>query len=281
MTNPAVSPASTAEQMVALLNPMSEKQSALRTSLIPGIMWALERNLRHGRPDCAIFELGRVFSPRGSGEQPEEVLMVVGAAMGKVAADHWATSGTTSDFFYLKGLVESLLSELQCDDVGFQEGTHPALSERATAEVRVGGEACGFVGEVNKSVRERFDVPEPVLLFELDLESLRLFTGAPRLHEPIPKFPPSRRDLAIVVAEHVQAKDLTALIRSTGGELIDDVNIFDLYRGHQVPSGMKSLAFSIKYLASDRTLTDEDVNRLHQRIVEALVVRFHARLREE
>ncbi len=273
--------AGSSDQMVTLINPMSEKQNALRASLIPGIMWTLERNLRYGRSDCAIFEVGRVFAPRNSGEQPHEVLMVVGAVMGNVTADHWQTPGTKGDFFYLKGLVESLLGELQCQDVRFRKGSHPTLSEKAAAEVCAGDKTCGFIGEVSKKVRERFAIADPVFLFELDLDSLRPFTAVRRLHEPIPKFPPSRRDLAVIVADHLQAEDLTTLIRSAGGELVSDVTIFDLYRGHQVPTDMKSLAFSIKYLASDRTLTDEEVNKLHQKITEALVVKFHARVREQ
>ncbi len=269
------------DQMVALLNPMSEKQGSLRASLIPGIIRTLERNLRHGRSDCTIFEIGRVFAARSPGEQPDEMLMVAGAAMGNVTAHHWDTPGTAVDFFYLKGIVESLLNGLLCRDIGFRKGSHPALSENATAEICVGDNTCGSIGEVRKAVLQRFNIEEPAVLFELDLDSLRPHTGTPRSHEPIPKFPPSRRDLAVIVADHVQAEDLTALVRNTGGHLLRDVTLFDLYRGPQVPPGMKNIAFSIKYLASDRTLTDEEVNALHQKIVEALVVKFHARLREE
>jgi phenylalanyl-tRNA synthetase beta chain len=269
------------DQMVALLNPMSEKQNSLRASLIPGIMRVLERNSRHGRFDCTIFEIGRVFASRSPGEQPDEILMVAGAVTGKVTADHWTSPGAKPDFFYMKGIVESLLNELQCRDVTFRTGSHPALSESATAEIWAGDKACGSIGEVSKTVLQRFDIEEQTFLFELDLDSLRLLIDTPRFHEPIPKFPPSRRDLAVIVADHVQAEDLTTLIRTAGGELVDDITLFDLYRGPQVPDGMKSIAFSVKYLASDRTLTDEEVNELHQKIVEALVVKFHARLREE
>jgi len=273
--------ASPSHQMVALLNPLSENQNSLRASLIPGIMWTLERNLRYGQSDCALFEIGRVFAARDAGEQPDETLMVAGASMGKVTSDHWDTPGTKTDFFHVKGIVESLLNKLQCPRVTFRKGSHPALSETATAEIWAGDTACGSLGELSRTVLHRFDIEEPVFLFELDLHSVQSLTGVPRLHEPIPKFPPSGRDLAVIVADHVQAEDLTALIRSTGGDLVGDVTLFDLYRGPQVPAGMRSIAFSIKYLASDRTLTDKEVNRLHQKIVEALVVKFHARLREE
>jgi phenylalanyl-tRNA synthetase beta chain len=269
------------DQMVALINPMSEKQGSLRTSLIPGIIRTLERNLRYGRSDCTIFEIGRVFAARGSGQQPDEIFMVAAAAMGNVTAHHWDTPETAVDFFYLKGIVESLLNKLLCRDIAFRKGSHPALSENATAEIWVGDKACGSIGELRKTVLQCFDIEQPAFLFELDLDSLRPFTGALRSHEPIPKFPPSRRDLAVIVADHVQAEDLITLVRNAGGDLVRDVTLFDLYRGSQVPAGMKSIAFSIKYLALDRTLTDEEVNALHHKIVQALVVKFHARVREE
>jgi len=138
----------------------------------------------------------------------------------------------------------------------------------------------GFIGEVNDAVLNRFGVGEPVFICELNLEALRPVSGVRPLHQPLPKYPSSGRDLAIIVAEQVRAQDLIALIRTTGGDIVSDVTVFDVYRGSQVPQGMKSLAFSIEYLAPDKTLTDEEVNNLHDRITEALAVKFHARVRE-
>ena len=268
------------DNMVTLVNPMSEKQNALRVSLIPGIMRSLQRNLRYGRADCTMFEIGTMFTPRNPGEQPEETLAVVGVCMGQTIPGYWRAGGTKSDFFYVKGIVDALLYELGCLEVTFQNGDHPALSEKATAEIRVAGTPCGFAGEVKKEVRERFDVEEPVFLFELNLTDLGPLTGFRRIHKPLPRFPASGRDLAVIVAEHVRARDLLDAIRAAGGDLVEEVTIFDVYRGPQVPSGMKSLAFSLKYLAQDRTLTDEEVNKLHEHIIETLAVKFHARLRE-
>jgi phenylalanyl-tRNA synthetase beta chain len=206
--------------------------------------------------------------------------MVAGAVMGDVIAHHWQGAGTTGDFYYLKGVVAAVLSKLDCPEVSFQTGTHPALSEKVCAEICVGGTVSGFTGEVTEAVRDRFGVADPVFVFELNLDVLRPLAGVLTSHTPIPKFPSAGRDLAIIVAEQVRAQDLIALIRSAGGEIVRDVSVFDLYRGSQVPPGMKSLAFSITYLALDRTLTDEEVNRLHQKITEALAVKFHARVRE-
>jgi phenylalanyl-tRNA synthetase beta chain len=272
--------AGAADQMVTLMNPMTERQSALRASLIPGIMWTIERSVRRGRSDCKIFEVGKVFSPASTGAQPDETLMVAGAVMGEVIPHHWQVSETKSDFYYLKGIVVSLLRKLHCQDVSFQTGAHPALSEKACAEVCVGGAVLGFIGEVKEAVLHRFGVGEPVFIFELNLDALRPLSGVRPLHQPIPKYPSSGRDLAIIVAEQVRAQDLIALIRSTGGDIVSDVTVFDVYRGSQVSQGMKSLAFSIEYLAPDRTLTDEEVNKLHDKITEALAVKFHARVRE-
>ena len=186
--------------------------------------------------------------------------------MGEAIPHHWQVLENKSDFYYLKGIVVSLLRKLHCQDVSFQTGAQTALSEKACAEVCVGGAVLGFIGEIKEAVIHRFGVGEPVFIFELNLDALRPISGAHPLHQPIPKYPSSGRDLAI--------------IRSTGGDIVRDVTVFDVYRGSQVPQGMKSLAFSMEYLAPDRTLTDEEVNKLHDKITEALAVKFQARVRE-
>jgi phenylalanyl-tRNA synthetase beta chain len=269
-----------AEQMTNLMNPMSEKQTALRLSLIPGVMRTLERNLRRGRADCAIFEVGRTFAPPAAGAKPSEILMTAGAIVGNVTPPYWQDAVAERDFYYLKGIVNTFLHKLRCHGIAFQTGHHPALSDKACAEISVGKTACGFLGEVRETVCDRFGIGETVFLFELNLDILRPLSGMPPVYQPLPRFPSSARDIALVVAEHVQAEDLMALMRSRGGELVDIVTLFDVYRGPQVPAGMKSLAFSINYRAPDRTLTDQEVNALHNQITEALAVKFHARVRE-
>ena len=139
---------------------------------------------------------------------------------------------------------------------------------------------CGVVGEIKELVRANFDIDEPVFLFELDLEALSKTQGVQKTYEPIPKFPASGRDLAVVVSEDVPVRDLIDLIRDTGEELLNAVTVFDVYRGEQVPSGMKSVAFSMTYLSPDRTLTDQEVTILHESIIEALAIKFSARLRD-
>jgi len=268
------------EQMTTLVNPMSEKQNALRMSLIPGILRTLERNLRRGRSDCAVFEVGRTFAPPTSGRKPREVLIAAGAVVGDIGPRYWQAAGTKRDFYYLKGIVATFLHKLRCAAIAFQTGRHPTLSEKACAEISVNKTACGSLGEIRETVRDRFGIGETVFLFELNLDVLRPLVGTPPTHKSLPKFPSSTRDIALIVAEHVQAEDLTALMKSRGGDLVHDVTLFDVYRGPQVPAGMKSLAFSIEYLAPDRTLTDQEVNALHDKITEALAVKFHARVRE-
>jgi phenylalanyl-tRNA synthetase beta chain len=269
-----------AEQMTTLMNPMSEKQRALRMSLIPGIMRTLERNVRRGRADCALFEVGRTFAPPTTGHKPSEILMAAGAIVEDAVPRYWQGAGTRRDFYYLKGIVATLLHKLRCPGITFQTGRHPSLSDKACAEISVDRTACGFLGEIRESVRDRFGLGEKVFLFELNLDVLRPFTGRAPVHEPLPRFPSSGRDIALIVAEHVQAQDLMSLMKSRGGDLVHSLTLFDVYRGPQVPTGMKSLAFSIEYLAPDRTLTDEEVNALHDQITEALAVKFHARVRE-
>jgi phenylalanyl-tRNA synthetase beta chain len=187
---------------------------------------------------------------------------------------------TPVGFFDLKGVVEALTAALHLDGVGYEPDRHPALTPGRTARMMVSGQAVGWLGEVHPAVTEKFDLHgAPVLVAELDLAVLVAPVTERHVVTPVPIFPPVKEDLAVVVAEDVPAARVAAVIRTAGGSALAALSLFDVYRGEQIGAGKKSLAFSLTYLAPDRTLTDADAAKLRQRIVRALGDELGATLR--
>ena len=193
-------------------------------------------------------------------------------------------------FYDLKGVVETLLAGLglegtfeQCSQHRLFTAVHSAFHPGRCAQVSVEDDVVGVVGELHPLVREAFDLPaQPVGALELDLEALlaqAIAVGKVRTMRPIPRFPSVSQDLALVVDEGFAAQKVQEAIVEAGGRLLRRVELFDLYRGEQIPSGKKSLAYSLTYQAEDRTLTDDEVARVQERIVRRLAEELGAELR--
>jgi phenylalanyl-tRNA synthetase beta chain len=177
-------------------------------------------------------------------------------------------------------VVEALLAGLHLGGIAFEPAVHSTFAPGRTARALVEGEEVAILGEIHPEVRSAFDLPsEPVCLAELDLDALLARVPLTYRVAAVPRFPPALQDIALVVEERVSAADLTAVVRSAGGPLLAGVRLFDVYRGPQLPSGQKSLAFSLVFQAADRTLTDAEVEVEKRRIVEAVAGRLGARLR--
>jgi phenylalanyl-tRNA synthetase beta chain len=183
------------------------------------------------------------------------------------------------DFFDLKGVVEALLDRLAVDGT-FSPDEHDAFHPGRCAQMSVDGENVGVMGELHPLVREAFELPEqPICALEFDLEALLAPWGAPREMVPLSAHPPVYEDLAVVVDEGIPALRVRDLIKRAGVPLLRSVTLFDVYRGAQVGSDKKSLAYRLTYQAEDRTLTDEAVAQLRERIVSKLKEELGATLR--
>jgi len=276
MNLPADSPLRNA---VKLQNPLSEEHSVMRTLMLPGLLETLARNYSRRVQNGAIFELGCVYYPQPEGGLPEERQVLAAAAMGTAEAG-WNSPARKFDFFYLKGVLENLFSYLRTEKVSFHPETdNPSFHPGRTAWLEVGGKRLGVLGELHPDVVENFELPEHVVAFELDLELLLTVSGRPPVYTPLPKFPVVERDLAILVKQDIPAVEVTDAIWAAGGELLRSVALFDVYCGEQVPQGYRSMAFSLKYFAADRTLTDDEVAESITAIARALNQRFGAELR--
>lgn len=269
-----------AEPSVAVLNPLSADRAHLRRTLLPGLLRTARANLRFVER-VAIFEVGRVFHARPDQPLPAEPRRVAALLTGPREASTWLTHDARPlGFFDLKGVVEALLDRLHLTDVRWQRFEHPVLYPGRTARLVVSGAEVGLLGELHPATRAAFDLPDqPVVVMECDLDALLAGWGRAHAMTDISAQPPVYEDLAVVVDDAVPAAQVEVLIRQSGGKLLADVRLFDVYRGAQVPAGKKSLAYALTYQAPDRTLTDEDTRKVRARIVARLERELGAVLR--
>jgi phenylalanyl-tRNA synthetase beta chain len=267
------------ERAVRLANPPSADEPFLRTSLVPNLLKALSRNVSRGVRGATLFEVGRVFRLGTPDGTPVDEREFVAAALTGPAGEGVHSERRQLDCFDAKGMLEALMTGLGVEDwaVGGPAGRplHPARS----AEILIAGLPAGVMGEIHPGIAGRLDLPERVGVFELDVGILAPSAGRQRLFTDIPRFPPVRRDLAFVVDEETPAGAVAEALREAGGELVDQVVLFDVFAGDPIPAGKKNLAFSVDFRAPDRTLTDEEAERAVAAIVERLRRDFRAEFR--
>ena len=273
-------------KVVEIDNPLSIDQSVMRTTLIPCMLENVRWNLNHQVDDIKLFEIGRVFIPKGDDELPDEHETVAGVVSGKIGDGVWCDKARQADFFDIKGLVEILLNEFRIDEYTLERLNHPLFHPGQNAQIIIEQDVLGVFGEVHPKVLENYDIDQKVYVFEFDLETLfkhvKDDSQARRLsYQPLSAFPSIARDIAIIVDEGLSSEHATEIIRSAGGKLVKSIRLFDVYTGEQVPEGKKSLAWSIEYHSKDRTLTDEEVDAVHSKIIDRLEKEVDARLREE
>jgi len=267
---------------IPVLNPLSEEQGYMRTTLLSGLLETLRRNINRRSENLGIFELGKVYLPQGFPERsvlPEEK-WILGIALRGVLVSDWQNKGQQVDFYYLKGVIEDLLKQLKVSEITFKScQDNPFYHPGRSAYIYIANELIGVIGEVHPQVADNYDLPAKNYVGEIDVELLLKIGQGPISFQQLPKYPAVNRDLALVVREEVASSQLLEVIKTQGGELLSDVYIFDLYKGNQIPLDYKSLAFALTFQAEDRTLTDKEINDIHEKIENALAEKFQASLR--
>ena len=265
---------------IHVANPLSSENTVLRQSLLASVLDVAERNTRY-RDRQALFEIGKVFLPMPANDLPEEPRMIAIVMIGPRSLQTWQESDQSPmDFYDLKGVIEGILDHLHVQGASFEPADIPAFHPGRCARLVLNGETIGTFGELHPLIQENYELPSyPILAGELALEGL--VPLIPRHYEirPLPVFPPVIEDLALVVEEDIPAARVEQAIREAGGALVSEVGLFDVYRGDQAGQGRKSLAYRLTYQPSDRTLTDQEVAILRQRIVHHLESVLGARLR--
>jgi phenylalanyl-tRNA synthetase beta chain len=253
-----------------LRNTLSADREVMRPTLRHSILETVDRNIRAGADSIAIFEIARAYLPRhdaGPDALPEEREYVV-AALSGVELDRWGRPGDRGlDFFDAKGALEAALADVGVS-ASYAAATEFALLEGRTATLEVGGERIGVMGEVHPETLAQFGIEQPVVLFEVDVAALLPHTAQRRRITSVSRFPAVEQDLALVVDDAVPAGRVQAILEASN--LVVSARVFDVFKGEQLGAGKKSLAFSIRYQASDRTLTTEDANKEQARLVRRL-----------
>lgn len=264
---------------IPILNPIAEEMSLLRTTLMPGLLELLARNLRRQITSLHVYELGSVFLPKSLPlmSQPEERPALGIALMGQVRSMGWGIPQRNVDFYDLKGIVEAALQVLGVKAT-VRQGSHPALHPGRTAEIVVDGQVVGIMGEVHPDVLESFDIDRRAYLAEIDLEPLLGHATLP-VAKPLPRYPAIRRDLALLAPTDVPAQKVADIIQSEGAPLLRRLQLFDVYQGAQVPDGYRSLAYSLEWLNPERTLTDQEIQPVLDRILQKLEQECGVRVR--
>lgn len=266
-----------------LANTLSSDRQVMRPTLRHAILETVERSIRAGAPQVAVFEAGRIYLPyRGASASagdyvlPDEREVIIGALSG-AELDRWGRATDRAlDFFDAKGVLEALFGALHVD-VTYEADEEFGFLRGRVARLRVGGEPLGVLGEVHPEVLDQFEIEQPVIVFEIDLASV-----LPYLHDRIdakspPRFPAVEQDLAVVVDASVSAGAIQSVLEAS--PLVASARVFDVFRGERLGAGKKSLAFSIRYQVPNRTLTSEDANKEQAKLLKRLEREFGAELR--
>jgi phenylalanyl-tRNA synthetase beta chain len=256
-------------------NPMTADQEYLRPNLRANLLAALSENRRHEDGGIRLFELGRVYLPRQK-DLPDEPEVLCGILSGPRVEMSWQGRDELLDFFDAKGMVEGLLSRLGVE-ASFEEGGDESLHLSKQAAIVIAGNRLGVVGELHPKVAEAFEISGTVYLFEINVTALLPFTLGYRRFQPILRFPATVRDMALVIDAGITHQKVQDIIKSF--PLVEQVTLFDVYTGEQVPPGKKSLAYRITFQSPTHTLTDEEVNQVQQQILDKLSSELGATLR--
>ena len=246
-------------QPVKLQNPIASQMSVMRSSLLGGLLANLRTNLARKQPRVRVFEIGACF---GSSEQHERL---AGLCFGSSSAEQWGTAARNVDFFDMKADVEALFAPAV---LSFMASEHPASHPGRSAQILLHGKALGWVGELHPQWLQQYDIPQPVVWFEVDLAALTQ-AAVPQAAE-ISRFPPVRRDLAVVVGESVALQSLLDAMQAEKAPNVVEIALFDLYRGKGVDQGKKSLAFRVLLQDTQKTLTDVEIDQSVACLIAAL-----------
>ena len=276
-------PAEGLGEPVELINPLNADQSVMRQSIIPGLLRSVAYNQSRGVKNVQLYETGVVFYAHEGKKQPKEKRKVAGVLAGAMREAGWNDAPAAFDFFDGKGVVESLARELALPKLRFKAlsaDEAPHLQPGRAAVVLSGDAELGWVGELHPLAVDAYQAEAPVVAFELDVDALVKAARPARDYVDVPTFPAVSMDVAFVVDEAVTCEKLMQCMSSAGGKLLEDARLFDVYRDEErVGAGKKSMAFALTYRAADRTLTSEEVDKAHERLVKKVCAATGAEVR--
>lgn len=261
-----------------LLNPLSEELSVLRRSLLPSLLSVIQWNQNRNEKDLRVFEVGKIYGKNPDGTVVEKSCLGL-ALTGNRFPRNWEGKEEKIDFFDLKGYWEILQENLELKPAQITPDELKICQAGECFTLKHQDETLGVMGKVSSEYSDKFDIREEVYFLEVEMEKLMQLQLKQKKFTSLPKFPPVDRDLALVVDDELYSAEIQKLILKNGGNLIEAVELFDIYRGDPVPPGKKSLAYSIRYRSNVKTLTDPEVDEIHRRIINELKQHFKAEIR--
>ena len=270
----------TTAQIAGLRHPLSSDMNVLRPSLLPGLLDALRHNIARQNTDVALFEIGRVFL-QADGKFKEERRLAV-ALTGRRAPPFWAGAerDAKSDIYDLKGALEEFLDQFGLRGVTWsrREANHPFFLE--SAAVQLGKMVLGEMGQLSPLLQKRYDLRDAVFLAELNFDQVLARRAPSKSFKPLPVFPAIRRDVAMLVPETMAHEAVVNIIKQTRPQNLEKFELFDVFRGRNIPAGQKSVAYAFTYRDAGRTLTDAEVNSAHEKVLEQFKQALGATIRE-
>ena len=264
---------------VVIKNPLTEEQSVMRTTLAYGLLDTLKKNINNSSLNLKIFEIGRAFIKHSTEDLPEEKNILAGLISGKISEDLWG-SKINVDFYDLKGCLENIFHDLKLTACKYvAEAKEPFLHPGQACGVYLDGQKIGYLGQVHPDVIKRMDIKSAAYVFEINIDILDKLAAAGIRYKEISKFPAVTRDVAFVVEQGMEADKMLEIVLSQHEDLLENVGIFDIYAGKGLEEGNKSLGLRFSYRASDRTLTDAEINSIHEKIVHNTVRLTGAKIR--
>jgi phenylalanyl-tRNA synthetase beta chain len=267
-------------KLYPIMNPISTDLDVLRNSLIPSLAQVVQYNRNRKILDLKLFEINRIFlPPANKNELPVEEVHLAIALSGRQEGSGWTSSQKSADFYDIKGLIEVICHKISLDNWQFISYSDSVIQQNGLA-ITVHKELIGKLGRLDLQLLELFEIDTDVFVAELNVRKLFDYRQVDKKYKPILRFPAVERDLAFIVDEQQPAQDLVNLISKKGGSLLTDIEIFDVFRGKQIPEGTKSIAIRLNFQSPDKTLTEDEVNVIMERIITGAEKTFQAKLRD-
>jgi phenylalanyl-tRNA synthetase beta chain len=269
------------EEIVALANPLSSDMDVLRPSLLPELIHSVRRNVSRKNYDVALFEIGKIFNSQNGAIKEERRVAI--AITGQRDQNFWSGESRAAKFdaFDLKGLLEEFLEQFGLRGISFARREEKSELFLESATIMLGGKlSLGEFGQLLPTLAKKYDLRDAIFLAELNLDQLLARRNPAKSFKPLPQFPAIRRDVAMLVPEATTHESVLQTVKQTKPGNLESMDLFDVFRGKNVPDGQKSLAYAFVYRSPEKTLTDAEVNSAHAKILEAFKSQLQATVRE-
>lgn len=254
--------------VIKISNPLGEDTSVMRTTTLASMLEVLARNYNYRTPAVKMFEWSKIFIPNGKGQLPDEQLIISLGMYGKV------------DFFDIKGICESLFDGMHITGAEYTAVTdNPSYHPGRCAEITVNGNVIGTIGEIHPSVGKKFGIDVPCYVGEINFRELLKCSEKEIKYHKLPKFPSVTRDFSILIEKSIPVAEIEKVMKKAAGKLLEELKLSDVYEGEQIPDGQKSVMYKAAFRAPDRSLTGEEADNLHDKIVKNLEKALNAQLR--